>query len=765
MRDPAGKIHGSFPQASIPLGAGGFVGNMDISADGQRLVIGTDVMNGYVRDVGEPRWRELFSPTTVGGADALDAIFASAGGITACSQGVGAVRIAPSNKDIIYAAFYNRLFRSNDGGRTIAPTSSRPIRVESNAGAGRASQRALDVHPTNPDIVMVGTHGDGAWYSTNGGATLKQIAGLPAARTLARYVDGSNPMLTRILVCIDPTNPARCYVHVWGHGLFGSASGVAGPYVAIAGGPPNSAALQVDTAGNVWVTRGWESHDYDNNDPNHPKAQTPRQVSKYTPGKGWSHSTPLIFPIIIALDPSNADHALISENAGHLNETFDGGQSWHDVTFPDTPAGRLPGEVPWIAKTPSIFPGSLVFDTATPGKLWMSEGIGVCHATLAKGHTDGWVDHSAGIEELIGMFGVSIPGVAEPILSCQDKPFWRITSYTDYTNSFGYPVPPGRQFDPVVLAFGGQVDHAIDDPSYLVGLCGLGFQNGYSTDAGRSWTQWAKPDLPGHDMGPLGSIAVSTRNNTIILTSGNEGIAIYTKDGGKSWKPLSIGGIVMKRWSNAFFTPKRNVAADKGRPGHFALVTTTNTFLAPDSPQRNSAGLWTTADGGDTWTRRFSGVINDEGGRDKPGHDVRQFWMNQLGYVYGKPGELLYTSYSDQLCDFYHSADDGATWRALGHADARKGAYNVASFDTGKPLAGQSYPSVWFTGTVSGVVGTFVTFDFFATPPVLISRYPGGSIAPGSGIVADKNIFGRAYVSAGGWGWVAIRYSDKARAA
>src|SRR3546814_8623055 len=68
---------------------------------------------------------------------------------------------------------------------------------------------------------------------------------------------------------------------------------------------------------------------------------------------------------------------------------------------------------------------------------------------------------------------------------------------------------------------------------------------------------------------------------------------------------------------------------------------------------------------------------------------------------------------------------------------------------------GAARPAVYFYGTFDKVQGLYASFDWFATDPVLISRFPNNSIdyvSAGLGLVGDMNRFGRCYLGFGGNG-------------
>src|SRR3546814_5038316 len=73
-------------------------------------------------------------------------------------------------------------------------------------------------------------------------------------------------------------------------------------------------------------------------------------------------------------------------------------------------------------------------------------------------------------------------------------------------------------------------------------------------------------------------------------------------------------------------------------------------------------------------------------------------------------------------------------------------AYRLRAFDFGMAAPGAARPAVYFYGTFDKVQGLYASFDWFATDPVLISRFPNNSIdfvSAGLGLVGDMNRFGR----------------------
>jgi photosystem II stability/assembly factor-like uncharacterized protein len=118
------------------------------------------------------------------------------------------IEAAPSDSSIIYVGYaVGGVWKSENNGTTWTPV----FDTQAVASIGD-----IAIHPTNPNIVYVGTgeannrqtssFGDGIYKTTDGGKTFQHI-GLKETQTIARIV-------------IDPRNPETVYVAAPGH-LFG----------------------------------------------------------------------------------------------------------------------------------------------------------------------------------------------------------------------------------------------------------------------------------------------------------------------------------------------------------------------------------------------------------------------------------------------------------------------------------------------------------------------------------------------------------------
>ena len=712
--------------APVPLGGTGSVTGIDISPDGKRLVCRTDVGNGYVRERTDPAWRPLFSPSTMLQSD-YDPLPPYAG--KADAEGVAGIRMAPSNKDVIFASFHGFIWKSVDGGRSIRRTALPQKTMLTNTGRQRLYNRTIDIHPRDPRRVVVGTWGEGVWHSSDGGDHWEQ-ANLPL---VGKSWDGSPGLY---FVAFDPTATDRLYSYVTGVGLFRSDTGPGGVFSALPGGPIVCSSLVIGHDGTAYLCEPTP-------------AEKGGKVWRYSTNTGWASTQPEGEMFTIAVDPAKPNRLLAGASNNFFMDSADGGRTFRALGA--AAWNRNGGEARWTRGLESVFPSEILIDPIDKDLLWVAQGVGVAKArSVGSGYqVEDW---SAGIEEMVAVATLCVPG-GKTFLSGWDKSFWRVDDLTAYNNDFRYPLLPGKSHDASFVAFSSYMDYAGDDPHFMVGVAaptGLSTP-GFSSNGGDSWQAFEGSPSSGWGFG--GCIAASTKKNFVLLPS-NNGIGAYTLDGGTTWSPIRLDGVnPTGNFANAYYVTRKNISADKGRPGTFALVYT---VVKGDEFVNPLGGVWLTNNGGKTWSQVLKGVIS-VGNHDSravlaDGRENRQFWQCQLEYVPGHEGELVYTPHADFADDqFFWSQDDGKSW-----AELDRKVRNVVAFGLGKAAPGQTRPAVYFWGAVDKKVGFYVSFDWFATPPRLLTRFPSQLLAQVCTVAADPDRFGRAYVGTTGAGWVRV---------
>lgn len=712
--------------APVPLGGTGSVTGIDISLDGKRLVCRTDVGNAYVRNRTDSAWRPLFSPATMARSD-YDPLPEFRG--KADAEGVAGIRMAPSNSDVIFASFHGFIWKSVDGGKSVQRTQLPQKTMNSNTGRQRLYNRTIDIHPRNPQTVIVGTWGDGVWYSTDGGDEWAQ-AKLPDAE---KSWDGQPGLF---LVAFDPGAMGRTFAFVTGVGLFQSEAGPGGNFHPVLGGPKVCSSLVIGPDGTAYLSQ-----------------PTPEEkggeVWRHSPSTGFTTSQPQAEMFTVTVDSAKPSRLLAAASNNFFMQSGDGGHTFSPIGAATW--NRNGGEVGWTRGLNTVFPSEIVLDPIDKSLLWIAQGVGVAKWRVV-GSACQVEDWSAGIEEMVAVATLCVPG-GKTFLSGWDKSFWRVDDLTAYNNDFRYPLLPSKAHDASFVAPCGYLDFAGDDHRFLVGIATQTDSSapGYTSNGGDSWQ--AFEGTPSTGWGYGGCIASSTTKNFVLLPS-NNGTGAYTLDGGATWSLIELDGLhPTDGFANAYYVTRKNISADKSRPGTFALVYT---VIQGQEAVNALGGVWLTRNGGKTWSQVMKGVVS-AGSHDPKvvladGRDARQFWQCQLDYVPGRESELVYTPHADYADDqFFWSQDDGISWSEL-----NRKVRNVRSFSFGKSALNQSRPAVYFWGEMEKKVGLYASFDWFATPPSLLTRFPSQILAQVCTVAADPDRFGRAYIGTAGGGWVRV---------
>lgn len=689
----------------LPVGAGGFVTGIDFSNDGSTKVVRTDTSNGYVWDDAGRQWRPLFTASSLG---ATEARAVAAGHPLSDGSGVYEVRVAPSNPNRIYAVFQAQVWRSDNKGLNFAKTSLPAKQMRPNTGAQRLWGPKMVVDPANPDVVYLGTEIDGLWRTLDGGATWSQVADVPKSKT-----DGL-PLLLAFDASSGTANGRTkvLYVSSDGNGVYRTSD--AGERFALTvNGPTKSKRMICDGEGVLYFA---ENGGHNSNLLKFAGGQWSR-----VPFNGLCHA--------VAINPADNKHLFAISDDGFVQQSFDRGATWLGTWFPKYPDGEgwrvIAEDIPWLAFQTDMTAGDIRFDPSGANKLFYAMGVGVMwtHPPREFKRID-WHSQSAGIEQLVGEWIVTPPG-GDPLVLAWDRPIFKLTDVSKYPAKYG-PVS--------WLHHGWHADYAVDDPSFIVGLFNYqGVENsGWSADGGSTWTKFAA--TPSTSQG--GCIAVSRRDNIVVVPSSN-GQAVFTKDRGRTWKPLAIPGVPTSGetgWGWAHYLNRKIVAADTVKPDVF--------YLYNYGPQGSSstAGLYRSIDGGETWVRAFAGPVADWSG-----------YNARLQAVPGHQGHLFFTSGSQSGPDpadvkLMRSTDGGSTWTAVPRVR------EAIAFGFGKPAPNSAYPSIYMSGWVDGAYGFWASFDNCKTW-IKLAEYPADNIDTVSCVSGDLNIFGRFYVGFTGSGF------------
>lgn len=709
---------------AVAVGGGGFITGLSLDQSGQTFVVRTDVYGAYLWNAKADRWDQL---VTAASMPALDRV---QDGI---AEGAYEIAVAPSRPDRLYMAIKGQVYRSDDRGahwQLASAGNPFPLTWDANSEF-RLSGAFLAVDPANPDLVLLGTPGNGLWRSADAGANWARVDSVPV--NLDRKEDAGVQAPGTLVWFEQPAGgppTGRILAMASGRGMFVSRD-QGRTFTPLATGPGQPMTLRRgafdrhgtffgvdDATQSVWSYRDGLWHDLT------------REAGLQPHAYG-----------AVAANP-RADQVVVFDQGGAGFQSIDGGRSWTSISHS---AAVGAGDPPWLkaADVAYFATADVRFDPTVPNRLWVAAGMGVFQADLPPGTSlAAWSSQTRGIEELVANDVVQAPGQS-PVFAGWDFGLHVKDDLTAYSTTFG---PTGR-FMAVQ-----QLDWTPAKPAVLVtnasdtrmGCCaedGNAVLAGTSSDAGRTWTKFAslptpagtKPEDPWRMA--FGTIAVSSGDPAnIVWAPAFNRTPQVTSDGGRSWAPVVLPGAVGDA-PGSFqqnYYQRKTLAADKGAPGVFYLVH------SGESPNEGLQGLWRSDDGGKAWTRVFSGEI-------APASN----FAAKLRSMPGHAGLLFFTSAFAHADDtrLRRSNDGGKTWTVLPEVT------RVDDIAFGKAAPGSAFAAIYISGRVGGTYGVWRSIDNAASWQKLVD-FPAGTLDQVTVVGADPDVFGRVYLGYKGSGWI-----------
>lgn len=723
-RDPQDQDrHGAaYRWARVAIGGGGFITGIDQDDSGQTLVARTDVYGAYVWDRAADRWQQMVSVASMPEGSAIQDAFA---------EGAYEIAVAPGEADRLYLAIRGRIFRSDNRGRTwVAAGSDNPFPLTWDANSEfRLSGAFMAVSPQDPDLVLLGTPGDGLWRSDTAGRTWQRIVTVPPARD--RHANPGVQAPGHLVWFAPGKQATRIFVMSPGHGMYVSddSARTFRPLTETGPQPTSLRRGEFDRHGHFFG------------------ADDVGRTLWMFDGRKWidigarSGLEPRLYGTI-ASNPRR-DQLVLLDQGGSGYVSTDDGVSWSALTH-DVVIG--PKEPSWlrVSNSPYFSTAQIRFDKRTPDCLWNAAGVGVFQACLpGDSRKLVWRSQSRGIEEIVANDIVQAPG--QPVvLAGWDFGMHVKTDLAAYSSTFA---PNERALMTV-----HQVDWSPANPAFLVsnasdarfGCCfedGNAVMAGTSHDAGKTWTKFpalpapagARQDDPWRMS--FGTIAVSASDTAnIVWAPAFNRPPHFTTDGGRTWKPITLAGSTGALFGSfeQFYYQRKTLAADKAAAATF--------YLYHSGEGSNSAllGLWKTSDGGKNWARVFDSEI-------APASTMGA----KLRAVPGHAGHLFFTSAFPHTTDtrLRRSVDGGKTWIAL------EGISRVDDIAFGKGVKGGSYPAIYLSGRVGGLYGIWRSLDDARSWTRLVD-FALGSLDQVTAIGADPDRFGRVYIGYKGSGWI-----------
>lgn len=736
MKDAAGTPLGSPIFDDVKIGAGGYLTGLDVADDGT-VVYRCDTHGAGILEPGSTEWRQLMRAGITFPANQVEQYDGNDSGNS--STGTYDTAICATNSDIIYLVCMGWVWKSTDYGLTFAHAG---LQLPVGHGANlpdRYSRKRLAIHPTNSDIVMLGSL-QGLRYTTNGGTswTLVSTASIPAPVSTG---EGSAGMA----VAFDRDTPTTVYVFSSGAGIYRSTTGPGGTFSLIASSPTQCADMQVQrTTGKLFVCGTVRGND---------------ATLQSWNGTSWTDHG--LTAKSLALDPNDSNRVFALSSGSNVSGSANGGASFGGYGATLT---RVNNEIPWHVWTDEIFMsnGGSVYHP-TEDKILLAEGIGYweCSNPSTSGGSPTWVGKSAGIENMVGVQGTVDPNGRFHVAIHDRSHFVFERDGTDQYQATHGPAPESATG--AAIQHSNRIDFAIDDPDFVV--MASNNHGYYSTDGGQEWTRMtAQPPELASLAAQCGEMVIGNSDGAILWLPASQCRPYYTLDLGETWEPVSLGATADAFLDaggtiggyHAYYVCRQSILADKLNPGHFYL------YLVGDGSgsagDLATKGIWKSTDNCVTWTRIRSTLITLW---------VLDFWNVKLKQVPGKAGHFFYTvgqvgvaGDAQATTNLWYSTDYMATWTEITPSPNE-----IRSFSFGKAAGSHDYPAIYASGEVGGGGdggGIFKCLDFNPAAPgsstwTLVEQFPNGRFDEVNDVAGDMNVFGLYYLIFGGIGAMRAR--------
>lgn len=704
----------------ILVGAGGFFTRQDVASD-NTLIMGLDGPGAHIwnatataQNGATGTWQPLVTMQTMRNTS----LAANPQGFQA---GIFEIKMQYGNSSNLYMVYpkwtYNAgasptcvIYGSTDKGATWTEKAGYFASCNTftpwNDTNYRFYNNKMAVDPTNASNFLFAPQADGLYYSHDGGASVTKIS-------TAVVPNGTGAGNAGVLY--DPTNVSIAYTCVNGTGVYRSTNAGASPptFSATSGGPTgcrytdidrnNGTFYAIDEAGqNLWRYNGTWTKVLTN---------TLFGSAPSMPG--------------VAVDPGTANHIIVHDIQGSLNESTNSGTGWGGWANSEAaPTYSYTNDAGWIAKlNPNQQWWGISFDRTNSNALNFNTANGAYTVTLSGAITGGTVitqqSKSRGVENLTALHVLSVPTSPTSILvSGWDHAIYSKTASNldSYPSTFG-PQQPAQLNSQLCVA--ADVDYASSNTSVIGtecdGISGYGqptwYSTGFSTDDGATWTQWTS--FPTGKTNGGANVAFSSPSNCMFAPSGGilPSFSNNCNVAAPTWTQISLPGAPsMSQFlqSGAASSMPKEIAADRVNAGYFYL-------LDPN------VGFFYTQNTGTSWT---AGATNSDTALTKapimkavPGLAQDLFVAGGLNGGAGlqPQGGLL-----------YHTVDGFATTPCQIASMA-----NPVSVGYGKAKSGNTFPAVYVVGWVTDNSATTTTFptagaSFTITVSTGSAYYPVG---------------------------------------
>ncbi|MEM9379192.1 MAG: hypothetical protein AAGB93_04510 [Planctomycetota bacterium] len=725
----------------LKIGAGGFVTGVD-AADDDTVIFRTDTSGAYLWDPVERRFEDL-----VGRIDPdLVQPFERRGTFEALVARGDSSRLWLLQEIGTEDGF---LLRSDDRGRTFEVMQGGFV-FHANQGSMRLMNQHADVDPLDPDHFVFGDQ-LGLWRTTDGGATVDEVPGLPAPAA----ADAGQAGYTGVK--FDRFGPRRSgrtlRVMVNAGGRFFLSNDGAASFVEVTDGA--SAHAGAHSQQGEWLADGrYVTHSRGG------------AISAYDPASGsWTDlAVEPNWRGVLHFSPGLADGRITRSRfstVGH-RRSADGGATWSPALFGKGDVVASGGTIPWHDESAG---GYLHNDSVTlsNGTVWLAGGNrGIASvdfeelwSRIGAAQPVDVLAEGVGIEQICPNEMTHVPGTDELFVG-----FWDETLGVLDASNASYPAEIGELENGFGASWGTAVSP--QDPDLWVALPSwdaddIALGGWFSTDG------WARRTPFASAPGPYPAGGGNYRGTDAAVSgtaSGPSGIVIahgglqpastiqFSLDLGASWSDSFFGApIDGAAWGarRTYFINRHVLRADPDVAGRFWL------YLHNDAPE-GGRGFWRSDDFGATFVQVRAGL-------PPAGTQGAWNWNADMevpvgGHLWIVAGAQSPSSVPSSSLKLLRSFDGGATFEAV----PRVTEPDKIAFGAPAP-GGSGYPTLFFIGWVDDVFGFWMSPDADGAAPTFlrIGRFANDNAASARCIEANADRPGVVYV---GHGCAGASYGD-----
>jgi len=753
----AADLTSTYTWKPINIGAGGWADGIIISDTDPNVRFMRDDTGQYYRwSVADNKWLPMVVQNDDGSGFGESIIPRPSHGISVLGNDGGSFALDPNdNKSVyLYLAFgtpdrYGSLpwnvYKSIDGGKNFVATrfnDAAKFTLKSNdtfLASFRTDGECLTVDPNNSKVVYIGTGTRGIFRSTDGGDTWKAMSGggLPAPAG----VNGINilPYRKGGAVTVNGVSASKVIYLIYGNG----------PTVAKL--PPKNdtsnpnakdGVFKSTDGGQTWIQLKADGNGLTDRCRCGVLDQNTGALYVQTNRRGgprvvWKYDGSVLTKIYnadaaaLAVDPKNPNN-LMSGGGLAWGISTDAGKTWKNIPRPYICSGKHPQGFSGNDPHRSCMFACMRMDSA--GNVWFIEGNdGVLRWKFDPSATEiDFVPDTAGVENFCSMdiaFLKNRGGKA--IVSVMDNNAMLINNLDTFDVTL---------FCENGLNNGENISVCPNDPdTFSI----VSYASRITTDGGKTFqvfTMRSKKVPEGPYTVPegliFGSLQISRRGNWkagedhLVWLNGK--IAVYSKDGGKTWTPTTTdfgkSFLSVSPWS-----VNRNLVADPFIPDKFYMYFHDGSF-------------WITTDGGATWAKGATPAGNP-GCYQLTGNDAapNDLWASTKGGI-------------------YHSPDAGATWNLVTGNDNLRLDHCLLALGKGSGKPGDApYTVYYFYGTLdwgkpARDYGVYRSTNAGASWD-RIARWPAGLMAINLGwglscMSASWDTFGLVGIAVNGQGFV-----------